>query len=157
MAKEERGIQKKGSFHFRKMFDINPVRQAYNFVHENGYGKDSDDKTRNNLEDSPESSPVPDEQMDTAMDNKIPDVDSVSVSASSPPLMEEASAPTKRDSPPTGILSYHIASLIMYVCMHACMCVYSLGLNSQNVTCVCSNPILVVFFRFTSPILIFWC
>ncbi|KAL8483716.1 hypothetical protein ACS0TY_026411 [Phlomoides rotata] len=80
MAKEERGIQKKGSFHFRKMFDINPVKQAYNFVHENGYGG----------KDSPHSS---DEHIDeTLLDDKIPD--------SSPPLIDDEPLP-KKDTPPT--------------------------------------------------------
>lgn len=99
MAKEEKNMQKKGSFHFRKMFDINPVKQAYNFVHENGYGKDSsDDKARNNSDDSAESSPSADEDMDK---DKPPDSDSVS--DSSPPLIEEAPAPPIKDKPPTGI------------------------------------------------------
>ncbi|KAK6137068.1 hypothetical protein DH2020_029193 [Rehmannia glutinosa] len=44
MAKEERGIQKSRSFHFRKMFDINPVRQGQNFVHENGNGREAMDE-----------------------------------------------------------------------------------------------------------------
>ncbi|KAK6158933.1 hypothetical protein DH2020_006247 [Rehmannia glutinosa] len=40
----ERGIQKSRSFHFRKMFDINPVRQGQNFVHENGNGREAMDE-----------------------------------------------------------------------------------------------------------------
>lgn len=108
MAKEERGIQKNRSFHFRKMFDINPVRQAYNYVHENGNGREAtDEKVQIKNEDVAEPALLVSEHIDTVLDNKGP---------VSPPLTEEvaASGPAKKEKQPSGF-HHHIAFLYIFI------------------------------------------
>ncbi|PIN18155.1 hypothetical protein CDL12_09178 [Handroanthus impetiginosus] len=73
MAKEERGIQKSRSFHFRKMFDINPVRQVQNLVFENGSGREAvDEKIESNNEGEPAPASLESQSIDVVLENKSP-------------------------------------------------------------------------------------